>query len=513
MATQFDAQIVPGKVDPKDPGQINVLDAAGNIVANPSTFFTQDNPNTATNESMSLADRTATQTMDPTVGTVDGSQSWAQLNPTSAATQAYAQPVSGVDPKTAQGYDVSLATPGVTNAAMTAAQGTVSDQSQVTAAQADMQGLSTGVNADGSVNYAGQALKNFATQNMTNVVDTSTQEGKTLAAQLGEGNYLDSKATVKGQLEALNSEFFDPKTGEPKIPSWASGAARNVSKIAAFKGMSGTAAATAMSQALLEASIPIAQQDAQFFQTLTLQNLTNKQQSIINTANVLSKFEQTNVDNRMAAAIQNAKSFLEMDLANLSNEQQSRVINTQARVQALLEDSKQVNLRNNFVAQSQNDMDKFYDQLNAQIAQYNSTQGFDASKFNATMADSREKFYSEMQYNINTFNAAWRQKVEIQDDQQQFEAAATDTKNMFDISTNQLNQIWDRSDALLDYAWKSAESAKQRKAQMSLAILQGKIQSDLADKEGLGSLVGLAAADILKGTGSGGSSILNLFGF
>jgi hypothetical protein len=350
---------------------------------------------------------------------------------------------------------------------------------------------------------------------MSNIIDTSTAAGKLLAERLGDGNYLDSKATLKGQLDILQSEFVDPNTGEPKIPSWAAGTARNVSKIAAFKGMSGTAATAAMSQALLEASIPIAQSDAQFFQTLTVQNLTNKQQSIINTANVLSKMEQTNVDNRMAAAIQNAKAFLDMDMKNLDNEQQTRVINNQARIQSILEDAKQENAKRLFVAESQNDMDKFYDNLNVQIAQFNSSQALDADQFNSTMADSREKFYKEMQYNVNIANAKWRQTVEIQEDQQQYEAAALDVKNMYDISSDTLNQIWDRSDALLDYAWKSSEARKDRKAAVSLAILQGNIQSDLEDQKGLGALAGLAFSDILKGSGSatsGGSTILGLFG-
>ena len=64
----------------------------------------------------------------------------------------------------------------------------------------------------------------------------------------------------------------------------------------------GTATA-AMAQALMEASIPVAQQDAQFFQTLTIQNLSNKQAGILNRANVLAKFDLTNLDSRMASAL------------------------------------------------------------------------------------------------------------------------------------------------------------------------------------------------------------------
>lgn len=499
-------QVVPGKANRKDPGQINVVDYSGQIVNDPSLFFRQDDPNTPQNESMNMQDHL--QSMNVQNGLLDPNDPNYQMDPNALAVQA--QQVGQVANRQANTYDVATTEAKVAANQMTAAQGSVSDKAQVQAVQGDMKGLATGVNEDGTINYAGQALQKYATQNMSNIIDTSTAAGKLLAERLGDGNYLDSKATLKGQLDILQAEFVDPNTGEPKIPSWAAGTARNVSKIAAFKGMSGTAATAAMSQALLEASIPIAQSDAQFFQTLTVQNLTNKQQSIINTANVLSKMEQTNVDNRMAAAIQNAKAFLDMDMKNLDNEQQTRVINNQARIQSILEDAKQENAKRLFVAESQNDMDKFYDNLNVQIAQFNSSQALDADQFNSTMSDSREKFYKEMQYNVNIANAKWRQTVEIQEDQQQYEAAALDVKNMYDISSDTLNQIWDRSDALLDYAWKSSEARKDRKAAVSLAVLQGQIQSDLEDQKGWGNLAGLAVGDILKG---GDSSILGFFGF
>ena len=512
MATNLNTvTVVPGKVDTKDPSQMNVLDYSANLAVDPTLGLRKDNPTTPGNESMSLVDQTQGQTPNVGAGLIDGTQSTFQMDPNTMSVGT--APVQNVNTQPSATYNVQGTQNAVQNNQMTAAQGTVSQNSQVQAVQADMQGLATGANTDGSVNYAGQALNKYATQNMSNVIDTSTAAGKLLAQQLGEGNYLDSKATLKGQLEVLQSEFVDPQTGEPKIPSWAAGAARNVSKIAAFKGMSGTAATAAMSQALLEASLPVAQQDAQFFQTLTLQNLTNKQQSIINTANVLAKFEQTNVDNRMAAAIQNAKAFLDMDLKNLDNEQQSRVINNQSMIQSILEDAKQENAKRLFVAESTNEMNKFYDQLNTQISQFNSSQTLDAAKYNSTMADSREKFYKEMQYNINIANAKWRQTVEIQQDSQAYDAAATDVKNMYDISTNALNQIWDRSDSLLDYAWQSAEKERDRQAQVALTILQGKIQSKLEDKKATGALAGLVISDVLNLNGNAqGSTLLNLFG-
>ena len=472
-------KIVAGTADGK--GEINIADWASNVINDPSKGFTKDGL---------LSNRLDKISTKPgSEGLMDPNNPKFQMDPNGIA-DVEAQQVKSVKPTKTNTYDVEQTYDKVAAEDMTAAQGTVSDKAQITdVPQADMQGLATGVNTDGTTNYAGEALNKFASIKLSNVIDTSTSAGKLLAESLGEGNYVDSKATLKGQLDILQNEFVGPN-GEPKIPMWAAGAARNVSKIAAFGGMTGTAATAAMATAIMEASLPVAQQDAQFFQTLTIKNLDNKQQSTINTANILAKFEQTNLDNRMTAAVQNAQAFLAMDLKNLDNEQQAKVINNQNRVQSILEDSKQENAKRLFEADSQNDLDKFYGQLNTQIAQFNSSQSLDADKYNATMEDSRDKFYKEMQYNIALSNAKWRQTVQLQEDQQTHEANTLDVKNMYDLSVNQLNQVWDRSDALLDYIWKSSESQKDRDTQLALAKLQAKTSSKNADKTAIGSLVG-----------------------
>jgi hypothetical protein len=461
--------VTAGVANPNVPGQIGGMEVASNYVSNPSSFMNKDNPFTnGTNESMFLSDQNQQINSNAFGTTIDPNDPKYQMNPNAFNIDTSVK-AGQVDPRTANSYEVKTSLPQVLANQMQAAQGTVSNGAIINPNDVtmDMEAFDT--------SKAGEALKQSAQQNMSNIIDTSTVAGKLLAQQLGEGNYLDSKATMLGQLDILSKEFVD-SNGEPKIPTWAAGTARNVSKIAAFKGMTGSAATQAMAQAIMEASLPIAQQESQFYQTLTLQNLNNRQEATINRANVLSKMELANLDNRMAAAVQNAQHFMQMDLANLSNEQQARVVNTQARIQSILEDSKQENTKRMFVAQSQNEMDMFYDQLNSQIEQFNVAQFYDASKFNATLASSREQFYKEMQYNIDISNAKWRQTITLQDDQQQFEAAAADVKNMVGISLESLNQIWDRSDALLDYVWKSSESQKDRDT--NLAISKMKIDAE-----------------------------------
>ncbi len=157
-------------------------------------------------------------------------------------------------------------------------------------------------------------------------------------------------------------------------------------------------------------------------------------------------------------------------------------------------------------AQFNAEQENFYDQLNTQISQFNSSQLFEKDKFDATMEDSREKFYKEMQYNIALSNAKWRQTVQLQEDQQKFEAATLDTKNMFDLNINQLNQLWDRSDSLLDYLWKSSESQKDREATLALNKIKIKADSKNADKTAIGQLLGT-----FIGSDTGGKVLSSIF--
>ena len=382
------------------------------------------------------------------------------------------------------------------------AKGTITDDNLVDAAQIDMQGVGTGVNADGTISVTGEALNNFATQDISMMIDTSTISGKLLAQKLGEGNYTDAKATVLGQMKIISDEFKD-SNGQPKIPPWAQSIARETSKAIAFTGITGTAETAAMATALMEATLGIAEKDAAFFQTLTVKNLDNRQQSIISKANVMAQFEIANLDNRQAALVQNAKSFLEMDLQNLTNEQQAEVINTQAMVEALLTDQAAINAQRLFSAETANDFQKYYDNMNATISmhrseqlnamnRFNAGEINDASEFNATIEDARQRFYASMQYNIDLANAKWRQTVSTTNSEMQFEAYSTDVKNTLDISTEAMNRMWDRVDNMLDYIFTGVENEATRDANILAAQLSAQARSGSSSSgkyQALGTIV------------------------
>ena len=352
----------------------------------------------------------------------------------------------------------------------------------------------------------GNSLNDFAAQNISTIIDTSTPAGKLLAEKLGEGGYTDHKATILGQMDIISAEFKD-SNGNSKIPPWAQRMVRETEKTIAFSGITGTAATAAYANAVMEATLGVADKEAAFFQTITTKNLDNRQEGIINKAKILANFELGNLNARETAAVTNAKAFLEMDLTNLTNEQQAEVVNKQAVVQALFEDQKVMNSQRLFTAESRNEMAKFYDELNSAIARHNSTEmntlaKFNAgetntiSEFNAQMSDSRDRFYSEMQYNIDVSNAKWRQSVETTNTAMMFEAVGQDVKNALDISTEAQNRLWDSVDNLLDYIFKGADNEATRDAEILAAQIRAQAGSGSSSSGKWGAFGQIAAAII-----------------
>ena len=124
--------------------------------------------------------------------------------------------------------------------------------------------------------------------------------------------------------------------------------------------ITGPAAEAAIAQAMMQSVIQIADKDANFFRTLTVKNLDNRQKAIINKSTILANMETANMNARQTALVTNAQNFLKLDLANLTNEQQAEIVNKQARIEALFTDTAAINAQRIFGAENENDFAKFF---------------------------------------------------------------------------------------------------------------------------------------------------------
>ena len=310
-----------------------------------------------------------------------------------------------------------------------------------------------------------------------------------------------SAATVQGQLANLMADF---EGGE--VPSWAAGAMRNAQAMLAARGLgSSSIAGQAIIQAAMEASLPIAQADAQTFAQFELTNLSNKQaramlaaqqratfigqefdqefQSRVANAAKVSEIANMNFNAEQQVALENARMAQTVDLNNLSNRQ--AMVMAEAAQIANLESS---NLNNRQQAAVQNaqaflqmDMANLNNEQQAQLFQAQSRvqsllsdqAAENASRqFNASSQNQTDQFFANLSSQISQFNAG-QSNAQNQFNAEQsnivgrFNAELTNQRDQFNAQNQlvieQSNATWRRQIATADTA--AVNTANQINAQ------------------------------------------------
>ena len=446
----------------------------------------------------------ANQFMDTSAG---------QLSATSPTASATTANTSTADAPTVLGantvQNVATAAPAVsaTLGGVNAAQGNITEDNKVTAAQQVGSSVSslTAAQESTATQVDAAPVRSIEGGELVNPV-ADAQKAAAFTEQITAAQAdPSSKATVQGQLATLMTSFDEGKT-----PAWAAGAMRNVTAQMAARGLgSSSMAGQALIQTALESALPIATADAQTFATFEMTNLNNKQQramlsaqqratfmgqefdqafqsrvlntnkiseianmnftatqqiaienaqlaSTVNLANLsnrqggimaeaaaLSQLDISNLNNRQQEQVQNAKSFLDMDMSNLSNEQQTRLFKAQQNTSALLSDASATNAAKQFNATSENQTDQFFAGLASNVAQFNAAQKNAQEKFNAGEANSIDKFNKEIQDQRDQFNAKNSLIINQSNAQWRREIATADT-----VAINRANEI--NAKSLLD---------------------------------------------------------------
>ena len=324
------------------------------------------------------------------------------------------------------------------------------------------------------------------------------QDIRTKEQQLGAGTLataatqdLDQKATVKYQLEQIYASL---ETGEP-LPAWASPNVRKVQEIMNARGLGASSVASAaMVQAIAESALPIAAQDAQRYATLQIQNLTNEQQSALANAGTIAAMDARNLDNRMKSAQQNAQSFLQMDLADFNAEQAGSVLKYQSEVQSLFTEAAAENVRLQFNAKSQTQVDQFYDQLGSSVSknnadretatrQFNVDQGNSMAKYAAKIEDAREKFNSSMQLQIDQSNTLWRRTLNTENTAGQNEENRLNAASLLGMTATAQNNLWQKYRDESSFVFQSTQNDLQRTHQLAQTAIANQFARDMFDTE------------------------------
>lgn len=299
---------------------------------------------------------------------------------------------------------------------------------------------------------------------------------------------VDERSLVRFQYSQL-MDF-----GPDEVPAWAKGAISLAEQTLAARGLgSSSIAGEGITAALMQAALPIAQQDAKVFQTMQLSVLDKRMQIAFLKAGHLANLDLANLNNRQQAAVINAQSFLAMDLTNLDNRQQAAIFNAQSRMQTLMSDQAALNAASQFNAQSQNQIDQFYANLTASIDTFNASQLRANSEFNASMIDLREQFNVKNALLIEQSNAQYLRDVNTANTALANEANFVNSQNLLDISNtamaNSIQLLRDRE----AFAFTMTENEKDRILARFLEQLKVNANFTLADME----------QDFLEGTSIG----------
>ena len=372
-----------------------------------------------------------------------------------------------------------------------AAQGTVSAESEVTAATKDPETTAvkdlTAAKGESVVMDNPVQREIQAGEIISGAADAEKAAAFTEQVQAATATPSE-KATVKGQLAELMTDFEGGDT-----PVWAAGAMRAATAAMTARGLgSSSMAGQAIIQAAMESALPIAMADAQTIAGFEMQNLSNKQQramlaaqqratfmgqefdqafqarvvnasKISDVANMNFTAEQqvalensknansinmANLGNKQALVLANAAAISQLETQNLSNQQQAAVQNAKAFLDmdlANLNNAQQTSL---FKSQS------IIQSLLTDQAAENAARQFNASSENQT-----KQFMSNLKSQTEQFNVSQTNAIAMQNSQEanaleKFNASLEEQRVQFETSNGlviaQANAQWRQNAQTLD---------------------------------------------------------------
>ena len=462
--------------DMKSPAEQAAIDAA--LARGPSTAQQAPTPTAPQTSPATIGDTTTQRmfnpalpqggvtqaAMTPTGPGQDIAQGTGQLTGAVAVPTAMAGTTTSTPQQESQAnvMEAATAAPAVDAAmnATQAAQATVDPRAQVTAAQqtatsvgnlSAAQGNATLINNPVQRNIQAGELINGAADAQTAATFTEQVQAATATPS--------TQATVQGQLASLTANF---DAANP--PAWAAGAMRNATAAMAARGLGASSlAGQAIVQATLEAALPIAQADAAVTAQFEAQNLSNRQQRAMLSAQQRATFMGQEFDQAFQARVQNSARIGDIANMNFTAEQQvqlenSRATNTMnlnnlsnsqamtmAEAAALAQmDSSNLNNRqqaavNNAQTFLQTDMANLSNQQQTELlkAQQRTQSLFTdqaatnaAAQFNATSQNQVDQFFANLAQQTSQYNATQ------QNAQSQFNAGQANTVNRFNAEMN-----------------------------------------------------------------------------
>jgi len=330
---------------------------------------------------------------------------------------------------------------------------------------------------------------------------------------------LPEEALVSNQLESLLTGI-----DEGEIPTWARPAVATVEAMLAKRGLQASSIARdALANTIIQASLPLAQANAQaiqasvsqqrnieaavseanaqrqqqtvlknaenvfkmdtanmaaeqqtelanskFFQTVSLTDATMEQQSAVQNAANIARADLAEADFYQKAQIDNAKNFLATDMANLNNRQQANVIKAQYEQQRLLSNQSAINAMGQFNATNDRQAQQFMAQIETQIRQYNAGYINATNQFNVQAENAATARDAQRVTDVNRANAAIMNQVEQFNEQLNYNRQQWNAANEQAVINSNID--WRRRANTADTAAQNA--VNQQNAQNAFGLTQ-----------------------------------------
>lgn len=313
----------------------------------------------------------------------------------------------------------------------------------------------------------------------TAATQSQVDPGTEAIAALGA---LPVEALVQSQMEELTAGIADGN-----IPLWAKPASDAVEAALASRGLSRSSVGqAALTNAIISAALPMAQQNATAISANFAQDKQNTQQ-----ANMF-----------------NAQTSAQLQSQSLTNEQQMTIQNTNLRQQAMLSDQSATNAAAQFNAASQGQTDQFMANLETSVNVQNAARADSMSQFNAGQLNAAEQFQAQNQFAREQFNAQNATQIEQSNLQWRRQINQTNTAgvnavnqanamNAFNMSNQALTFMWQELRDSAKWSFEAAQNDEQRAAALAQAALQNEAATSATNTSAMVDL-GKAAINIWK---------------
>jgi hypothetical protein len=237
-----------------------------------------------------------------------------------------------------------------------------------------------------------------ATQQMQAAQGTVSQQAQVTAATALPS----ADATVQGQLAKLMQQFDGQ---EP--PPWAAGALRNANAIMAQRGLgSSSMAASAATQAAMESALEIAVRDAATFSQFEMQNLNNRQQARLFNAQAFLQMDMANFDAEQQMTMFKSQSIIQSLFTDQAAENASRQFNASSEAQTEQFFAQLKTQVQQFNAAQTNAMEQFRAGQADSIGMFNRQMNDAAEQFNASNRLIIDQSNAEWRRAVTTANNA-----------------------------------------------------------------------------------------------------------